>query len=202
MFDFPIPRTQLGRRLNMDELSSHFDKCWDNMKYSYFQYERLQDYQELDNPSYIKFKEGNMKEAVEKLYESVCDDVPYYREICRKGISYVRVHTVNFPLTDYIKWELHSYSLLCQFGQRILLADITSEPRDSDLWCSYDFLLFDSDTVMVQDYGDDGILCGGWITEDSQIVKKFDLLSKKLTSASIPLGEFKNTKLSELPSNL
>ena len=195
MLNFPLDRDHLGQKLSLKEWSKSFDKAWDKMKTEYFQYERLQNYQEPSNPSYLKFKDGNMNSAIEKLPDAVKVDISYYREMCRKSIPYVRIHSIENQLTDYLKWEIELYKLLCQFGQRILIADISSYSVYDDLFRSYDFLMFDSSIVMVQDYGNDGILCGGWIVENKSLVSYFVKLSQELLKISIPLGEFQSNRI-------
>ena len=126
--------------------------------------------------------------AKEKIYKTVKPDIDSYTELCKKDIPYVRVHAVTLPLSEYLQWEILSYNELCKLGQRILIADFTR--LENYLINSYDFLLFDEKTVMVQDYGNDGILSGGWFSSDKNIVNKFCKISYELTKLSVSLGEF------------
>lgn len=158
----------------------------------YFQYERLQEYREPDNPSYAAFSQGDHVLARQRIVEFAASQSPFMLTLCRRDVPYVRVHAVQRPLTAYLRWELEVYQALARYGQRILIVEIADRsPRQ--VLESYDFLLFDRDAVMVQDYGYDGTLSGGWITSDQAIVAQFSDLAAALVLASVPLGEFEGT---------
>ncbi|MCW8141514.1 MAG: hypothetical protein KIT58_21640 [Planctomycetota bacterium] len=159
------------------------------LRKSYFQFERLQTYQEPGNPSYDAFAAGDHGRARLIAHEAAAQEEEDLRRVCHKGVPYTRVHAIERPLTPYLRWEFAIYQVLARYGQRVLLVELDARsPRE--FVDSYDFLLFDYEFVMVQDYGQDGLLCGGWTTGDPALVARFAQLARDLTRAAIPLAEF------------
>lgn len=188
--DYPFVPERIGSWIPLEEWMSLFDKSWDSLRSYYFQFERLQEYKEKNNPSWEEFNRGNFEEAEKKIEGAIKADIPYYQDLCQKNIQYVRVHAAEIPLSDYLLWELSVYRILSWYGQRIMICDISGLDEGDELRRSYDFLLFDEDKVMIQDYGEDGILSGGWMVEDANKIGAFVKLAENLVSASVPLGAF------------
>lgn len=189
MLTYPFGRESVGPRLGRSAWLAMLEERFLDLTSAYFQYERLQDYQEPDNPSFDAFRAGDVPLARALLTDVVAREEADFRRLCQRNAPYVRVHTVDRPLTPYLRWELDVYQVLARYGQRILIVDLdASSPRE--FVDSYDFLLFDDATVMVQDYGQDGRFCGGWRTDDPALVQRFVDLSRDLTRAAIPLAEF------------
>lgn len=194
MQNWPAPQAALRPHLDRKAWLEALETTWWTLGSSYFQHERLQSYQEPENPSFRAFSAGDTEGVSRALNDAFVSEEPYLLPLCRKGIPYVRVHAIERPLTPYLHWELAVYQLLARYGQRILLLDLTEIPATSPLWRTYDFLLFDEKTVMVQDYGQDGLLCGGWVTEDAPTVRAFADLAREIQALSVPLAAFERAE--------
>jgi hypothetical protein len=195
MYDFPIPRDVIGTRyahsrLDLDGWMSTFGSLWERMEDRYFQFERLQTFQEPEDPSYRELVKGDMSSAVRLLDDSVARDAAFLISSCRRGIQYIRMRAVELPLTPYLEWEFKSYRVSARYGQMILVVDLTEHDRSGDFFRSHDFLLFDAATVLIHDYGQEGLLCGGWLIEDPATVGLYSDLAARLIPASVPLGVF------------
>lgn len=189
MLSHPVDRESIGPRLDRSAWLDAFKRRFALLRATYFQHERLQDYQEPDNPSYDAFRAGDLPLARARLTEAVAREEADFRRLCQQNVPYVRVHAVERPLTAYLCWELEVYQVLARYGQRVLVVELdASSPRE--FVDSYDFLLFDEQTVMVQDYGQDGRFCGGWRIDEPALVQRFAELSRDLTRAAVPLAEF------------
>lgn len=69
-----------------------------------------------------------------------------------------RVHLVDLPLSDYLRYELCAYEVNAAAGEEILIADRAASPSLTEL--RDDFVLFDDVAVVWYRYDDDGRLLG------------------------------------------
>lgn len=72
-----------------------------------------------------------------------------------KGVRMRRVHVVELPLTEYIRWEMESYKRNSEFGEEIRLVEREHVPEDVP---DTDFWLFDEETVVLMHYTEEGEL--------------------------------------------
>lgn len=72
-----------------------------------------------------------------------------------KGVRMRRVHVVELPLTEYVRWELESYRRNVKFGEEIRLVERERVPEGTP---NIDFWLFDETTVVLMHYTDEGEL--------------------------------------------
>lgn len=158
---------------------------------SVFKLETMQTYQEPGNPSFEAFQRGDFDEAVR-----LCWTVRQQQErdhsvmMCQKAISWTRIHLVEKPLTDYLKWELETYNVSVKYGERILIADITDQQQGSYFRKLTDFIIFDDRAVMAHNYDRDGLIQGGWIVDQPSQVQKYSEAIKACSGISLPLGVF------------
>jgi len=178
------------QQLSADEFSSVFDSLWKRLSARLFKFERLQSYQEPDNPSFQAFRDGNMERAEREMEQARSQDAELYIEACRKDIAMVRVRAVELPLSLYLSWEFKTYKISARYGERILIADFTAEDKSDDVVSAPDFILFDSFAVLIPEYDVDGLLKGARLIEGGQEVAKFKTIAHKLLSLSVPLAIF------------
>ncbi|MEU1733329.1 DUF6879 family protein [Streptosporangium sp. NPDC020145] len=72
-----------------------------------------------------------------------------------RGVRMRRVHVVELPLTEYLRWEIESYTRNASFGEEIQLIERERVPEGVP---NVDFWLFDKRTVVLMHYNDDGEL--------------------------------------------
>jgi hypothetical protein len=70
------------------------------------------------------------------------------------GKRWYRVHIVDRPLTDYVRWEFLAYLDSAKVGQETYIADRDTHPDLAKL--TEDFWLFDDETVVRMRYDDEG----------------------------------------------
>jgi len=77
-------------------------------------------------------------------------------ELVARGVRMRRVHVVDLPLTEYLRWEIESYRRNAAFGEdiRILSRDRVPAglPDYNDYW------MFDEQTVVLMHYDEAGHL--------------------------------------------
>jgi uncharacterized protein DUF6879 len=115
------------------------------------------------------------------------DDLALIADLRKRGRYVGRVHVVDRPLTDYVRYELAVYAENVAAGEDVLIADRSAHPELDGL--AQDFAIFDSETVVLFDY-DDGRVRGYRVASDRETVKRcvaeYDLAAGK----SVPLAEF------------
>ncbi|WP_018654032.1 DUF6879 family protein [Actinomadura flavalba] len=87
------------------------------------------------------------------------------REITRAGKRMFRVHIVQRPLSDYLRYELSwGYRRNQQAGEEFFILDVTNRPNP--LAGVSDFWLFDDETAIVMEYTEAGEFLGAEIAEN------------------------------------
>src|SRR5215470_14985615 len=156
---------------------------------SAFRLETLQHYVLAeDEPRRQAFREGRPLPARPGKTESM----RMVREAVAAGKRVHRVHVVDLPLSDYIRYELAVYPENVAVGEDVRIARRTAHPGLQDL--DTDFWLFDAETtrpaVVWFRYAPDGqILSRDYSDDHSEIQRARDQRDLALAHA-LPLGEF------------
>jgi hypothetical protein len=141
-----------------------------------------------DEPRRQAFREGRPLPARPGKTESM----RMVREAVAAGKRVHRVHVVDLPLSDYIRYELAVYSENVAVGEDVRIARRTAHPGLQDL--DTDFWLFDAETtrpaVVWFRYTPDGqILSRDYSDDRSEIQRARDQRDLALAHA-LSLGEF------------
>jgi len=72
----------------------------------------------------------------------------------RRGIQWHRVHVLDHPLTDYLRYELWVYASMQDVGEQIYIAERHSHPSLDAL--RQDFWLVDDSAAVTMIYDDEG----------------------------------------------
>jgi hypothetical protein len=191
--DFPLPHSLppgTAEHVNLEGFTSAFSTFSANVQRRIFKLERLQSYVESDDESWREFQSGNIQRSLKLMPTLRAAEARYDIEFFRRGLQFLRMRAVELPLSPYLNWEFQSYIISAQYGETILVADVTNSDRNGALWNATDFLLFDSFAVLVHDYDSDGCLHGGWVCQDQASVKHYADLASQYTSVSVPLAVF------------
>lgn len=108
-----------------------------------------------------------------------------------QGKSWSRVHILDLPLSDYLRYELAGYIESQAAGEQIRILDRAEHPR---LGCDVDFWLFDADTdapfAHVQDYAADGTYLGARQVTEPDELKACMRVREDVWAAAEPLNTF------------
>ncbi len=114
------------------------------------------------------------------------------RESVAAGKQVQRVHVVDLPLSDYIRYELAVYPENVEAGEDVRIACRTAHPGLRDLHS--DFWLFDSETnnpaVVWFRYTPEGAILGRDYSDDSSDVQRAREQRDLAFAHSLPLSEF------------
>ncbi|MFD5558070.1 DUF6879 family protein [Streptomyces sp. NPDC127068] len=85
--------------------------------------ERGQTFKEQGSPSWEAFARGDWPGAL-RLIEAERDSVAaYFEDAARRDLVFRRLRIVEFPITPYLQWEMHSFRLRSQLGEEIRVLD-------------------------------------------------------------------------------
>ena len=115
------------------------------------------------------------------------DDLALIADLRKRGRRVGRVHVVDRPLSDYVRYELAVYAENVAAGEDVLIADRSAHPELEGL--AQDFAIFDSETVVLFDY-DDGRVRGYQIAVDRESVNRCVAEYDLAATRSVPLAEF------------
>jgi hypothetical protein len=85
--------------------------------------ERGQTFREQGSPSWEAFARGDWPGAL-RLIEAERDSVAaYFQDAARRDLVFRRLRIVEFPVTPYLQWEMHSFRLRSRLGEEIRVLD-------------------------------------------------------------------------------
>ncbi|HEX6510228.1 MAG TPA: hypothetical protein VF221_21565, partial [Chloroflexota bacterium] len=96
----------------------------------------------------------------------------YIRNGVAAGRQWQRVHVVDLPLTDYLRYELNAYEESAALGYETMIARREERPELAEL--TSDFYLFDADHpgafAILMNYDPDGRFIDMWRTSDPPVL--------------------------------
>ena len=116
------------------------------------------------------------------------DDLELIAELRERGVYVGRVHVIDRPLSEYVRYELAVYAENIAAGEDVLIADRSVHPELGRL--TEDFAIFDSETVILFDYDAGGRVRGYRIADDPVTVKRCVGQYILAAGVAVPLTEF------------
>lgn len=169
------------KKVTPEEDKLIFWKFMDECKEEFFKIEVLQYYKEegQDGESLKAWLAGDREKAIE--IETL---MPYWVE-GREDLKKIRVHVVEYPLNEYLKWEIEAYKIvnIAKGKEEVFLLD---KAKVKDVWLPKgDSFIFDKKRAISNKYGEKGRFLGAEIYEEPNEVKKFLDLREKLLGADL-----------------
>jgi hypothetical protein len=167
-----------------------FDACFDRFTVSVWRLETLQWYAVEEEQERI----SAWREGLPRPERSVRTS-PWLRRIAvstAAGKQWGRVHVVERPLSEYIRYEFGGYIESAAAGEEIRIADRSA---DSGLAAAGpDFWLFDGDTAdayaILMSYDDEGHWLGAEYTTDRTALEKCRQTQALALRHSVPLNVY------------
>ena len=173
------------RTLAREEALKEFERFWNDLKEEWFKVEVLQDYSGEDfGPSFKTWIEGDREKSIELLKENArsSDWAKTAKSIPAKK---VRIHIVDEPYSEYLKWEIEHYKLINipLVGEEVYLIKredvIGLDIPDGD------FMIFDNTRVVRNYYTPEGKMYKADFYDESDDISKFLELKEKILSSDI-----------------
>lgn len=121
------------------------------------------------------------------------EDLKLIARLSREGRTVGRVHVVDRPLSDYVRYELAVYAENAAAGEEIRIADRSAHPELAEI--TGDFAIFDAEAdsesaVILFKYDSEGVVHGYEISYDQEVVEQCRDLLDLAYAFSVPLSEF------------
>jgi hypothetical protein len=167
-----------------------FAACFDRFKESAFRLETLQRYTVPDEAERIRmFREGRPRP------ERSVRTSPWLRRVAvttAAGKHWQRVHVVDHPLSEYLRYELVGYVESAAAGEEVGIADRATHPDLARL--TTDFWLFDADSgnafAVPMNYDDEGHLLGYELAESPEELARRRSERDLALAHSVSLNEY------------
>ncbi|MGV3615158.1 MAG: DUF6879 family protein [Fimbriimonas sp.] len=178
-----------GRRLPGTEFGDVFDSEWDRMSEQFFKYEALNYYDEGKDSAFTAFEAGDYEAFAKKLKEARDEDRPFVESARSRGVSLLRLHAVDLPLSPYLEAEAYSYLLSEQMGESIHFVGNAQVAKVLGFRIP-DFVAFDRRLLLAHDYDGVGALRGGWKIDSEETVVAGLTAAEKLLRFAVPFTEW------------
>ncbi len=107
------------------------------------------------------------------------------------GRSMRRIHVVDVPLSDYMKFEIKCcYVYTGASGENIRLVDRAKLSPELQALTREDFWLFDASMVMVNDYDQSGALYQARISSSPEVVARYQGIEQRVWDRGVPFADF------------
>jgi hypothetical protein len=164
-----------------------FAGCFDEFRVSAFRLETLRQYAiPVEDERIAAFREHR------PLPERSVRTSPWLRRIAdttAAGKRWSRVHVVDEPLSEYVRFEMVTYRESAQAGESIRITGRRADPALDAL--QTDFWLFDAETdqpfAAILQYDPDGHYIGARVTNDSAAIRTCKAARDLALSHSVPL---------------
>lgn len=177
---------------SLDSLFAVYSEYWGTLQREFFKVETFQSYKaSFEEPAFLAFRQGELDKARELLRQNLLrDPAAAYSKIRERGIAFRRVHIVDLPLTEYLKFEIESYRVSTELGEEISFA-LKDEVSKSALPAPLiDFLLFDDARLILHNYNASGEWNGAEVLTNGKEVSPYVALKGLLLDVAIPMEEF------------
>lgn len=167
-------------------MTASFDELFDHFRESAFRLETLQHYEtEGDGERLSAFRQGRPL----PITPSKRAWLEFIEQAVAAGKRIYRVHVVERPLTEYVRFELLAYQENAAAGEEIRLAE-----RDSHLALEAlrsDFWLFDDTIAVPMQYDEEGHFLHFHVTTTPDVVERCQRERDLALAHSAPLHEFR-----------
>ena len=161
MLNFDIIKNN-SNYLDINKFNEKFDEIWSKMEVSFKKLECLQYYDESKDSPMFNLMNKDIDGFVKKLKFQEESEKPFYDEPIRKKVELSRLHLIEFPISDYIKFEYYSYYITNKLGENIFFDNIKKYNINVE-----DLIIFDGRYMFVNDYDKYGKARGAWYIEPS-----------------------------------
>ncbi|MFI0371038.1 DUF6879 family protein [Actinomadura sp. 1N219] len=158
-----------SERLTLAGFLEAFGESWGRTEQRFLKLECWQSYQEAEGVrSQEAYRRGDVSLARSLLEKEAMGDQPLRDEVRARNLDFTRVRLLAHPLTDYLRYEMINYEVRGRLGERM---EFFAPPSPVEEY--FDFLLFDSHTALIHDYGPGpvGHQVGGWLTRHAKSLR-------------------------------
>lgn len=165
--------------------------AFQNLTASWFRLETLQTYDvEVEHESFAEFlRTGRLDSPGDVEWRAMI------RRHVAAGRTLQRVHVVEEPLTDYVRYEIAEYVRNHEAGEDIRLLPVPAGEWSEDLPRATDFWLLDdqrpSETAWAMQYDDAGHWLGVEQVHDADLIDTYRKWRDTAIAHSVPLSDYR-----------
>lgn len=179
--------------IQADKYMSEVQSAWDNAARQFLKVEVLQAFEEPGDPSYEALRRRDFKEAVRLVRERVAAQEGMYREGIRRGMEIVRLRVVEWPLTEYLRYEIMAYVVAETIGERVLVIERESLRPEVERELR-EFNMFDQRIAFLLDYTPEGLFRGAWRVEAPSEVARLIAVASALSKKAVQLASWMQSR--------
>jgi len=173
-----------GGRVIRDDEGPEFARLFRDVRTSWFRLETLQRYDvAYERDAFSAFLHGKPAATAPGPWQAMI------RQHVASNRSLARVHVIEEPLTDYIRWELAAYVPSMNAGE-----DIRVIPVHRGAWPPgvprHDYWLFDDERLWLMEYDADGAFQAARHIDDSAAVRQHRQWRDAALAQSISLADY------------
>jgi hypothetical protein len=168
-------------------IGDEFNSMFKNFNLSAYRLETLQAYAEQSESSPFNL----YRRGVKPDPSFMADWCQMVRDHISAGRSMRRVHVVDLPLSQYMRFEIECcYCDTGKAGEEIRLLDRAKLPAGLSRVALEDFWFFDGCTVMINDYDQNGTIVQARISSVPKVVEQYAAIDQQIWDLSVPFREF------------
>jgi hypothetical protein len=174
----------MGSRVIRDPAGPEFARLFTGVQRSWFRLETLQRYDAAyERDDFAAFLRGEPITTEPGPWQAMI------REHVAAGRQLVRVHVIEEPLSDYIRYELAAYAPNVEAGEQVRLIPVRRGAWPAEL-PRHDYWLFDDDRLWLMDYSAKGAFQATRLVDDPITIDEHRRWRDAALAASIGLDEY------------
>ena len=177
-----------------NDFFSNFPDAWKSVESQVLKLETRQIYYDPNwkeaNKSFELYTKGEFEEATKLLYYFRSSDVESYLSLKEKKIDFIRCRPVEFPMVDYLKWEIECYHFNSFYGERIFFSKKSDLANIFTDFAKHDFMVFDRRRAFIHNYDEHGEIQGGWLVTNLSHIDSLIMLYSIIRAESLEYSIF------------
>jgi hypothetical protein len=174
----------IDQRVIRDLDDPAFGRLFTDVRRSWFRLETLQRYDvPYEHDELARFLRGEPVTTAPGPWQAMI------RDHVAAGRELARVHVIEEPLTDYVRYELHAYSPNVDAGEDVRLIPIRRGAWPPGL-PRHDYWLFDDARLWFMEYDPDGAFEAARLVDDPVTIARHRQWRDDALARSIPLADY------------
>lgn len=174
----------MAQRVISDLDDPAFGRLFSDVRASWFRLEALQRYDvQYERDALAAFRRGEPIDTAPGPWQAMI------RDHVAAGRELARVHVIEEPLSDYIRYELAAYTPNVDAGEHVRLIPVAHGQWPSGV-PRHDFWLFDDERLWLMDYDPRGAFEAVRLVDDPATVQQHRRWRDAALAQSIPLSEY------------
>jgi hypothetical protein len=174
----------MAAHLIRDVADPEFARLFTDVRSSWFRLETLQRYDvDYEHDEFAAFLRGEPLSTASGPWQAMI------RDHVAAGRELARVHVIEEPLSDYVRYELHAYEANAEAGERVHVIPV----RDG-AWPAgvprHDYWLFDDRRLWLMDYDATGAFEAARLVDDPATVDQHRQWQDTALALSIALSQY------------